>query len=89
VVDVSFDRSDASALFRAFIIAGEPAKLLVTTEDADGTFRTFPFPSALLEGELIAAVHNRAELDVAVRIADVNSPFTSRIVRLERRSSVH
>jgi hypothetical protein len=89
VVDVSFDRSDASALFRAFIIAGEPAALLVTTEDADGTFRTFPFPSALLEGEPIAAVHNRGELDVAVRIADVNSRFTSRIVRLERRSSVH
>jgi hypothetical protein len=89
VVDVSFDSSDASALFRAFIVAGEPAELLLTTEDSDGTFRTIPFPSGLFAGEPIAAVHNGGELDVAVRIADVNSRFTSRIVRLQRRSSVH
>jgi len=36
----------------------------------------------------MAAVHNGGELDVAVRIADVKSLFTSRIVRLHRSSSV-
>jgi hypothetical protein len=89
VVDVSFDSSDASALFRAFIVAGEPAELLVTTEDVDGTFRTIPFPSGLFAGEPIAAVRNGGELDVAVRTADANSLTTSRIVRLHRRSGVH
>jgi hypothetical protein len=36
-------------------------------------------------GEPIAAVNNLDEIDVVVRVSDVNAPIASRIVRLRRQ----
>jgi hypothetical protein len=76
-------------LHHGFIVAGQPAELLVITEDANGVLRTTALPGALLDGEPTSVVADRGELDVAVRIADANSKFTTRIVRLRSLSSGH
>jgi glucose/sorbosone dehydrogenase len=80
---------ESSGPFHGFIVAGQPAKLYVMEEDADGEFWTAPLSGEWLEGEPTDAVHNGGELDVAVRIAGGNSGFATRILRLRSVSSLH
>jgi hypothetical protein len=85
ITSITFNPFDVQRPTNPVIVAGHPSDVLNVSDDGVGTLHVTPLPSMLMGGEPIAAVNNLDEIDVVVRVSDVNAPIASRIVRLRRQ----